>query len=358
VLRRGLTRTTDFLLPLAAAAGALALVAPSTLVAERTDVVLAALVLFTALTIAPSELAQLRACKAQVAALVLAPFALLVPLAWAASRPFDAAASNGMLALGVSSTEVAAVGMVALAGGRAALALGALTGSLVVAALAGPPLLGLLAGAGGDVAVGELVGRFALVVIVPLAGGLAIRAAVPHLGRADEELGGLAAMSLVALVYGAMSGTSADGDLLAATGAGALFLALSAIPVAAYLVIAPRELRLTGSLVIGLRDFAVAAALASQAFGPPAATVAGAYGVLMLLAGAAGTQLIRRRLQNRAGLRPSADQPRLYWRTTTEAPPRSTTCRRTHITACARQRHRRLEITAVYELWVSLAISW
>jgi bile acid:Na+ symporter, BASS family len=295
MLRRGLTRATDFLLPLAAAAGALALAAPATGVAERSDVVLAALVLFTALTIAPSELAQLRTCKAEVAVLVLAPFALLVPLAWAASRPFDAAVSNGTLALGVSSTEVAALGMVALVGGRAALALGALTGSLVVAALAGPPLLGLLAGTGGDVAVGELVGRFALAVIVPLVGGLAVRAAVPRLGRAEEELGGLAAITLVALVYGAMSGTSDDGDLVGATAAGALFLVLSAIPVAAWLAIAPADVRLTGSFVIGLRDFAVAAAIASQAFEPAAATVAGAYGVLMLLAGTVAAQLVRRR---------------------------------------------------------------
>jgi predicted Na+-dependent transporter len=140
VPRRGLIRAPDVLLALAAAAGALALVAPSTVVAERSDVVLAALVLFTALTIAPSELAQLRARKAEVTALVLAPFALLVPLAWAASRPFDGAVSDGVLALGVSSAEVAAVGMVALAGGRTALALAALTGSLVIAALAGPPL--------------------------------------------------------------------------------------------------------------------------------------------------------------------------------------------------------------------------
>jgi hypothetical protein len=38
------------------------------------------------------------------------------------------------------------------------------------------------------------------------------------------------------------------------------------------MAVAPRELRLTGSFVIGLRDFAVASALASQAFGPPVAT--------------------------------------------------------------------------------------
>ena len=224
-LRRGLVRATDVLLPLACAAGALALVAPSAVVAERSDIVLAALVLFTALTIAPSELAQLPARRAEVTALVLAPFAVLVPLAWVASRPFDDAVSDGVLALGVASTEIAAIGLVALAGGRAALALGALTGSLVIAALAGPPLLGLLAGAGGDdVAVGELIGRFALVVIVPLAGGLAVRAAAPRLRDAEEELGGLATITVAGLVYGAMSGTSADGDLLAAAGAGALFL--------------------------------------------------------------------------------------------------------------------------------------
>jgi predicted Na+-dependent transporter len=61
------------------------------------------------------------------------------------------------------------------------------------------------------------------------------------------------------------------------------------------MAIAPRDLRLTGGFVIGLRDFAVAAALASQAFEPSAATVAGVYGVLMLLVAAAGAQLLRRR---------------------------------------------------------------
>jgi predicted Na+-dependent transporter len=42
-----------------------------------------------------------------------------------------------------------------------------------------------------------------------------------------------------------------------------------------------------GALAIGMRDFAVAAALASQAFGGRAGAVPGVYGVLMLLAGAA-----------------------------------------------------------------------
>lgn len=79
------------------------------------------------------------------------------------SRLFADPVREGVLALGVSSTEVAAVGLVGLAGGSTVLALGALTGSLVVSALAGPPLLSLLAG-GTEVGVGDLVGRFVLVV--------------------------------------------------------------------------------------------------------------------------------------------------------------------------------------------------
>jgi predicted Na+-dependent transporter len=79
-----------------------------------------------------------------------------------------------------------------------------------------------------------------------------------------------------------------------ALGASALFLALSGLPAAAWARFAAPELRITGALVIGLRDFAVAAALAVQAFGPAAGTVAGVYGVLMLLVGAAAAQLLPR----------------------------------------------------------------
>ena len=43
-----------------------------------------------------------------------------------------------------------------------------------------------------------------------------------------------------------------------------------------------------------LRDFAVAATLAGQAFGPRAAVVAGVYGVMMLVAGAAAASAARR----------------------------------------------------------------
>jgi len=294
VLRRGLTRAVDLLLPLALLAAAAALAVPSQTLAERSDLLLAGLVLLTALCIPPSHLLSLRDRKLALALLVLAPFAFLVPLAWGVSQLFAGSVREGVLALGVASTEVAAVGLVAVAGGRAALALGALTGSLVVSAVAGPPLLGLLAGAGADVAVGELVGRFALVVLLPLAVGLGARARLSELEKYEGVLTGGAAVSVAVLVYAAMSGAADEGGLLPALAASALFLALAGLPAAAWAWFAPRELRITGALVIGLRDFAVAAALAVQAFGPAAGAVAGVYGVLMLLAGAAAAQLLPR----------------------------------------------------------------
>ena len=294
MLRRGLVRAGDRLLVLAGLATVLALLVPSHVLARRSDLVLAALVLFTALGIAPAQLASLTAHKRVLGVLVAAPFVALVPLAWLISRLFSGAVRDGVLALGVSSTEVAAVGLVALAGGSAVLALGALAGSLVVAALLGPVLLGLLAGSATDVAVGALVVRFALVVLLPLAVGLAARTALPRLERAGGELAGLATLAVVLLVYAAMSGAGEGGDLLPAAAASALFLAGSALLALAWAALSPAALRATGALVIELRDFAVAAALAGQAFGPAAATVSGVYGVLMLLLGAAAAHLLPR----------------------------------------------------------------
>ena len=58
-----------------------------------------------------------------------------------------------------------------------------------------------------------------------------------------------------------------------------------------------RERTSAVALAIWLRDFAVAATLATQAFGTQAATVGGIYGVLMLIAGALATAALRHREQ-------------------------------------------------------------
>jgi predicted Na+-dependent transporter len=59
---------------------------------------------------------------------------VLAGVAWALGRPVAPAIRHGLLAVGLSSSEVASVGLVALAGADATLALGVVTGSLFAAA--------------------------------------------------------------------------------------------------------------------------------------------------------------------------------------------------------------------------------
>jgi predicted Na+-dependent transporter len=281
------------ILPLALAAAALGLLAPAPGLGARSDLLLAALVLLTALGVPPEALAALRRRAGLVLALSLGPLAVLAPLAWALSRAFAGPVRDGVLALGLAPTEVAAAGLVALAGGEAALVLAVVCGSLAASAVAGPVLLATL----GDAAAADpapLAARFALVVLVPLAVGLLARARAPRLAAAEDDLAAAATVVLALLVYASLAATDVGGLAPAAAGA-ALFLVAAAAVAAAGVRLIGRPDRPGAALAIVLRDFAVAAALAGQAYGAAAAGVAGVYGVLMLVAGAAAASWLRRR---------------------------------------------------------------
>jgi predicted Na+-dependent transporter len=182
---------------------------------------------------------------------------------------------------------VASVGLVALARADATIALGAVAGSLVVSAIAGPLLIGVLAATGGGGSPVHLLGRFALVVLVPLAVGVLVRSRLASIERRDPEREGAVALTVVVLVYAALSGARGGHDLGAALLASVLFLALGALlGLLWWRSRGPAADAVPGAFAIGLRDFAVAAALATQAFGPAAGAVPGVYGVLMLIAGA------------------------------------------------------------------------
>ena len=297
--RRWSRRVSEAVLPLAVLAGLAALIRPSGTLAGNSDLILALLVLATALGIAPERFSELGRRWRLVLALSVVPFVVLAPTAWAVGRPFESPAREGILALGLAPTEVAAGGLVVLAGGDAALALAAVTGSLVVSALAGPLLAALLAGtegAGGGA--GELMIRFALVVIVPLVVGVGARALFPRLARLESELSATSTLTVVTLVYASLSGAGGGASLGPALLGSSAFLTASAALAAAFFLLAGAHrggaYRSTVPLAVGMRDFAVAAALAAKAFGPPAAAVAGIYGVLVLVAGAAVATFLRR----------------------------------------------------------------
>jgi BASS family bile acid:Na+ symporter len=280
------------LTPLALLAAALGLVLPSPVLAAHSDLLLALLVLATALGISFTDLARLREHARAVLVLSLAPLPLLVGAAWLLGRPFAPLVRDGLLAVGLSSSEVAAVGLVALAGADATIALGAVTGSLILAALVGPLAIGWLAGTSAHVSSGHLLARFALVVLVPLLVGVAARsraALAAKLAATDVDAAreGLAALTVAVLVYAALSGTHDAHHLGAALLASVAFLLVCACLAELWRrADARRASAIPGAFAIGMRDFAVAAALATQAFGTGAGAVPGVYGVVMLVAAA------------------------------------------------------------------------
>jgi predicted Na+-dependent transporter len=265
------------------------LVWPSAALADRSDLVLAALVLAVALTIDPARLCEAAAAWQMVAGAALLPLAVLLPVAIGLGALFGAASHDGLIALGLASSEVATAGLVALAGGDAALALAVVTVSLALTALAAPVIARLLVDS--SIEVGDLIGRFSLVVLVPLVVGLTVRA---RSGDARlESWGGRAATPVLAvLVYAALGDLGHRSALGGALSASLLFLGAS---VALALVLRPLlgDLR-TGGFVFALRDFAVAATLAGQFDTAGAAVTPAVYGVLMLLLATAASSVLGR----------------------------------------------------------------
>jgi BASS family bile acid:Na+ symporter len=286
---RLLSAVTRALTPIALAAAVLGLLLPSTGLAERSDLLLALLVLVTALGISFADLRRLGAHAREVCFLSIVPMIALVAASWLIGRPFTPLVRDGLLAVGLSSAEVASVGLVALAGADATIALGVVTGSLVLAALVGPLALGALSSSTVHMSSAHLLSRFALVVIVPLAVGVAVRSRsvwAARLAALDPPREGLAALTVAVLVYAALSGTHGARHLGAALIASVAFLLISGCLAALWRRFAgARASALPGALSIAMRDFAVAAALATQAFGSGAGAVPGVYGVVMLLAG-------------------------------------------------------------------------
>jgi predicted Na+-dependent transporter len=117
------------------------LVWPSAALADRLDLILAALVAAVALTIEPARLRETAGAWRMVAVAALLPLAVLPPVAVGLGTPFADAPHDGLIALGLAPGEVATAGLVALAGGDAALALAVVTVSLVLTAVAAPLLV-------------------------------------------------------------------------------------------------------------------------------------------------------------------------------------------------------------------------
>ena len=233
---------------------------------------------------------------------------MLPALAWAVSRLVAAGSlRDGVMAVGLAPCEIASVATTAMAGGEAALAAGVLIGSTFTSVAFAGPVLTLEAGHGG-VRPGGIIANLALVVALPLAVGIALRAGVlpvpsgagdrprprhrprgtgrlghrrvrrRRAGRADRRRGP---------PVGALRGRRGSaGAVPGRLGPGGPPARRSRRPPGR-----ASALLLTTSM----RDFAMAAGLATAAFGPAAAAPLGLYGILVLVWGTAVAGVLRSR---------------------------------------------------------------
>jgi len=260
------------------------------------SVLLAVLVFATAVTIEPAALRRAALAWRPLLATLIVGVTVLPALSWATSRLVPAGSlRDGVLAVGLAPCEIASVATTAMAGGEAAVAAGALIGSTAAAVALAGPILSLEAGH-ARFSPGGIVANLALVVALPLATGITLRAAVPGwTERADRAASRTAIVAVAALVALIAAEVHLSADYASVAGALAVFLLASALIGWLLGRRAPRQVAAAVLLTASMRDFAIAAGLATAAFGPPAAAPLGLYGILVLIWGTATAATLRRR---------------------------------------------------------------
>jgi predicted Na+-dependent transporter len=263
----------------------------------------AALIVLVAATgfgLPAGALQQARAAAGRVLAALAAGALILPALAFAVSRLVAPGPLRlGVLAAGVAPSEVASVALAVLAGGQAAIAVAVLVGSTAVCVLIAAAELHVLAG-GAAFSTAGLISALALIIALPLLAGAAARKVADRRQivaavTADQAAMVVATVAVLVLIWLVAGQAHPDARYLRAGLALLLFLAGSTLAGAAVGVGLPRSPAVSLLLPVAMRDFAIAAGIATAAFGPAAAAPLGIYGILVLLFGAAVARLIRPR---------------------------------------------------------------
>ncbi len=259
------------------------------------NILLAVLVFATAVTIEPAALRRLSATWRSLLAALAAGVTVLPALSWAVSRIVAAGSlRDGIMTVGLAPCEIASVATTAMAGGEAALSAGALIGSTVVAVAAAGPILTLEAGHAA-VHPGHIIISLALVVALPLAAGVLLRARVSLGARAERAATATAVLAVAALVALIAAEVHLSTRYFAVALALVVFLAGSALVGRLLGAGTRRSSAIALLLTTSMRDFAIAAGLATAAFGPAASAPLGLYGILVLVWGTAAAGVLRKR---------------------------------------------------------------
>jgi hypothetical protein len=139
-----------------------------------------------------------------------------------------------------------------------------------------------------------LLGNLAVVIALPLAAGVALRTVWSPGPRLDAVVRLVTVLALLLLLWQVASQIRLDAAYTRVILALVVYVAASAVLGKALAAGASASRATAVLLPVAMRDFAVAAGIASAAFGPAAAAPLGAYGVLVLLTGS-GVALLARR---------------------------------------------------------------
>ena len=247
-----------------------------------------------------SSLRNSRRYGRRVVVTVIVSSATLPFLAWAASRLVPAGPLRlGVLAAGVAPSEVASVALAALAGGSGAISAAVLIGSTAICVLLAGPLLHLLAGTETSFSSGSLLVSLLGIVVLPLIVGLLLRAVTPadRVAQAEASSSAVASIAVVVLIWLVAGQAHLGVQYLRAGAALLLFVFGSAILAALVTFRLPPTSRFSFGLPVAMRDFAIAAGIATEAFGATSAAALGIYGVLVLLLGAGCARVGSRRIE-------------------------------------------------------------
>lgn len=235
-----------------------------------------------------------RVDRAGLLALLAAHLAMpLLAFALARAAGLDGPLLVGFILLGAVTPELVTPVMTALAGGDTALSSTALVVAGVGSTVVVPVAVTLLAGT--EVAFSPLAVVRGLVtaVVVPMAVGVGLRARFPDRVAPHEDAYTAVSATMVVVIVGGVTAANAglvraNAALLAPVAAAALGLNLGGYALGWGVTwFGDRPTRVAACLSVGMRDFAVAAALVVSAGFPPAAALpAVVFGVLELVSSA------------------------------------------------------------------------
>ena len=298
-MSRAASALEKLLLPLMVVVGAVGVALPHTGRAlDRSggiDPTLAVLVLAAGLALERADARPLQVRKGRIAYAMVASTVVLPALEWALSRAAPPGVRDGILAVGVAPAEIASVGLTGLAGGEISVAAALLVASSAITVVASGPILALLASTDGLHTVGVLT-TLVLVVALPLGAGAALARVLRRWPR-TVDLGRLVSLlALLVLLFEVASQVRPGARDLVAAGLLLAFLA-GAASLGALVARGVDPAGRPGLLLpLAMRDFAVAAGIATAAFGAGAAGVLGIYGLLALAFGSVSALRSARRV--------------------------------------------------------------